>query len=113
YAGPDAVAHFDTVRLEQQAPDRVRISGTRGSPPGDRLKVALNYHGGYRNTTTLVLTGSKIEEKAVWAEQQLFELLGGKEQYDEVDVALLRFDRLDASSNAEATAHLRITVKDT
>ncbi|MEU0795024.1 acyclic terpene utilization AtuA family protein [Amycolatopsis sp. NPDC005961] len=112
YAGPDAVAHFDTVRLEQAGPDRVRISGTLGSPPGDRLKVALNHDGGYRNTMTLVLTGTRIEEKAEWAERQLFELLGGKEQFAEVDVTLLRFDHPDAPVNAEATAHLRITVKD-
>jgi hypothetical protein len=112
YAGPDAVAHFDTSRLEQAGPDRVRISGTRGGPPGEQLKVALNHDGGYRNTMTLVLTGTRIEEKAAWAEQQLFELLGGKEQFAEVDVTLLRFDYPDAPVNAEATAHLRITVKD-
>ncbi|MGW4527324.1 acyclic terpene utilization AtuA family protein [Amycolatopsis sp. NPDC004378] len=110
YAGPDAIAHFDTLRLEQDGPDRVRISGTRGSAPGDRLKVALNHDGGYRNTMTLVLTGTRIEEKAAWAEQQLFELLG--EEYAEVVVELLRFDHPDAPVNAEATAHLRITVKD-
>jgi hypothetical protein len=112
YAGPDAVAHFDTLRLEQAGPDRVRISGTRGSPPGETLKVALNHDGGYRNTMTLVLTGTRIEEKAAWAEQQLFALLGGKEQFAEADVTLLRFDHPDAPVNAEATAHLRITVKD-
>ncbi|GAB3146945.1 DUF1446 domain-containing protein [Amycolatopsis stemonae] len=110
YAGPDAIAHFDTLRLDQDGPDRVRISGTRGSAPGDRLKVALNHDGGYRNTMTLVLTGTRIEEKAAWAEQQLFELLG--EEYAEVVVELLRFDHPDAPVNAEATAHLRITVKD-
>jgi hypothetical protein len=112
YAGPDAVAHFDTLRLEQAGPDRVRISGTRGSPPGEHLKVALNHDGGYRNTMTLVLTGTRIEEKAAWAEQQLFALLGGKDQFAEADVTLLRFDHADAPVNAEATAHLRITVKD-
>ncbi|MGW4490171.1 acyclic terpene utilization AtuA family protein [Amycolatopsis sp. NPDC004368] len=90
----------------------MRISGTRGSAPGDQLKVALNYDGGYRNTMTLVITGTRIEEKAAWAEQQLFELLGGKEQFAESDVALLRFDHPDAPVNAEATAYLRITVKD-
>jgi hypothetical protein len=112
YAGPDAMAHFDTLRLEQEGPDRVRMSGIRGTPPSDRLKVALNQHGGYRNTMTLVLTGTHIEEKAAWAERQLFDLLGGKAQFAEVDVTLLRFDHPDAPVNAEATAHLRITVKD-
>jgi hypothetical protein len=112
YLGPDAVAHFDTLTLEQEGEHRVRISGAAGSAPTDRLKVALNYEGGYRNTMTLVLTGTRIEEKAAWAEQQLAELLGGRERFAEFDARLLRFDHPDAPSNAEATAHLRVTVKD-
>jgi hypothetical protein len=112
YFGPDAVAHFDTLSLTQQGEHRVRISGARGSAPTGQLKVALNYEGGYRNSMTLVLTGTKIEEKAAWAEQQLVELLGGRERFAEFDVRLLRFDHPDAATNAEATAHLRVTVKD-
>ena len=112
YANPDVVAHFDTIRLEQDGPDRVRISGTRGSPPPATAKVAINFLGGYRNTMTLVLTGLDIEEKAVWAEQELFAILGGRDQFADVDVRLLRFDRPDAPTNEQATAHLRITVKD-
>src|SRR5580693_3000692 len=112
YANPDVVAHFGTIRLEQAGPDRVRISGTRGSPPPATAKVAINFLGGYRNTMTLVLTGLDIEEKAVWAEQELFAILGGRDQFADVDVRLLRFDRPDAPTNEQATAHLRITVKD-
>jgi Acyclic terpene utilisation family protein AtuA len=111
YPGPDVIAHFDTIALTQDGPDRVRISGTRGSAPSGSLKVAINYAGGYRNTMTLVLTGLDIESKAAWAEAQLFEALGGKDRFDEVDVRLLRFDRPDAPTNVQATAHLQITVK--
>jgi acyclic terpene utilization AtuA family protein len=112
YRNPDVTAHFDTVRLAQAGPDRVAITGTRGSPPPPDLKVAINYLGGYRNTMTLVLTGLDIEEKAAWAEQELFGILGGKDSFADVDVRLLRFDRPDAPTNEQATAHLRITVKD-
>jgi len=112
YANPDVVAHFDTIRLSQQGDDRVLISGATGSPPPPNLKVAVNYLGGYRNTMTLVLTGLDIEEKAAWARTQLFDILGGEDKFDEVDVRLLRFDREDARTNEQATAHLRITVKD-
>ncbi|CAJ60325.1 MULTISPECIES: acyclic terpene utilization AtuA family protein [Frankia] len=112
YPNPDVVAHFDTIRLVEQGPDRVRLSGTRGSPPPDTLKVAMTCLGGYRNTMTLVLTGLDIEEKATWARRELFDLLGGEGAVDEADVRLLRFDRPDADDNALATAHLRITVKD-
>jgi hypothetical protein len=112
YLGPDAVAHFDTLELAQDGEHRVRIRGARGSAPTDQLKVALNYEGGYRNTMTLVLTGNRIEEKAAWASQQLTELLGGRDRFAEFDLQLLRFDHPDAATNAEATAHLRVTVKD-
>jgi hypothetical protein len=112
YANPDVVAHFGTLRLDPDGPDRVRISGTRGSPPPDTLKVALNYLGGYRNTMTMVLTGLDIEDKAARAETMLFDLLGGQERFAETDVRLIRTDRPDAPTNEQATAQLRITVKD-
>jgi len=112
YANPDVVAHFDTIRLSDDGPDRVRISGTRGSPPPETLKVALNYLGGYRNTMTMVLTGLDIEEKAARAEEMLFAALGGRDRFAEVDVRLIRTDRPDAPTSEQATAQLRITVKD-
>jgi hypothetical protein len=111
YLGPDVVTHFDAVRVEQAGPNRVALTGTRGSPPPGTLKVALNMLGGYRNTMTLVITGLDIEQKAEHARQLLFARLGGTGAFDETDVRLLRFDRPDAPTNEQATAHLRITVK--
>jgi len=111
YLGPDVITHFDTVRIAQAGPDRVALSGTKGSPPPASLKVALNMLGGYRNTMTLVITGLDIEQKAEHARQLLFTRLGGPDAFDEADVRLLRFDRPDAPTNEQATAHLRITVK--
>ena len=112
YANPDVIAHFDTAELAQAGPGRVAISGVRGSPPPATAKVAVNFDAGYRNTMTLVLTGLDIEAKAAWAAEELFGILGGREQFGDVDVRLLRFDTPDAPSNEQATAHLRITVKD-
>lgn len=112
YVNPDVVACFDTLCLAQDGPDRVRISGTRGAPPPADLKVAINYLGGYRNTMTLVITGLDIAEKAAWAEQELFGILGGRDSFAEVDTRLIRYDRPDAPANEQATAHLRVTVKD-
>ena len=112
YLGPDVVTHFDTVVLTQQAEHRVAITGATGSPPPETLKVALNDVGGYRNTMTMVLTGLDVEAKATWAQQQLFDILGGRDSFAEVDVRLLRFDTPDAPTNDQACAHLRITVKD-
>jgi hypothetical protein len=105
YANPDVTAHFDTLSLTPDGPDRVALTGTKGSPPPETLKVALNALGGYRNTMTMVITGLDIEDKAAYA----MELLG---KFGEMDVRLMRFDHPDATRNEEAVAHLRVTVKD-
>ena len=41
YANPDVVCRFDTIRLDDDGEDRVRISGTRGEP-ADRKSTRLN-----------------------------------------------------------------------
>jgi hypothetical protein len=112
YVNPDVVAHFDTLTITAEAHDRVRVVGTTGTAPPPSLKVAMNYVGGYRNTMTMVLTGLNIEDKAAWALEELFGILGGQDRFDDVDVQLLRYDKPDPASVVEASAHLRITVKD-
>jgi len=112
YAGPDVTTWFDTIEIAQAAPDRVSLAGVRGTPPTGQVKVALNYTGGYRNTMTMVVTGLEIEAKAALAEELLFDSLGGRQGFDEVDVRLLRFDHAGARTEAEAMAHLVVTVKD-
>ncbi|GAA2149843.1 DUF1446 domain-containing protein [Nocardioides koreensis] len=71
YLGPDVTTELDSVQLEQQGPDRVAISGVRGSAPPEQLKVCVNELGGFRNSVELVLTGLDIEEKAEWVRRQL------------------------------------------
>jgi hypothetical protein len=112
YLTPDVVARFDTIRIEADGADRVRLSGVEGGPAPDHLKVAINYPGGYRNAMILVLTGPDIEAKAERARRQLFAALGGEERFAAVDVQLLRADRPDPGTNEAASALLRITVKD-
>jgi hypothetical protein len=112
YVNPDVVAHFDTLTVVHDGPNRVRVSGTKGSPPPPTLKVAMNFIGGYRNTMTMVLTGLNIEDKAAWAVEELFDILGGQGTFDDVDIQLLRYDKADPIALVDVTAHLRVTVKD-
>jgi hypothetical protein len=112
YVNPDVIARFETIQVSQVGPDRVAIAPTRGEAAPDRLKVAINFEGGFRNAMTLVLTGLDIDRKAKLAEAMLWERLGDPTQFDTVDVQLVRHDRADAPTNALATAELRITVKD-
>ncbi|HEV2375575.1 MAG TPA: acyclic terpene utilization AtuA family protein [Streptosporangiaceae bacterium] len=113
YLNPDVTARFDSIQLSAAGPDRVRIAGVRGESPPATAKVALNYTGGWRSTLTLYLTGLDIEAKAALVERALWAgVPGGRDAFDEVDVSLLRTDKDDPATNAEAMAQLRITVKD-
>jgi hypothetical protein len=112
YENPDVVARFDTVRVEAAGPDRVRLHGTRGEPAPDRLKVAINYLGGYRNSMSFVLTGLDVEAKAAMATSALFERLGGRERFQTAVTRLVGRPAADPASAEEAVAELRVTVKD-
>jgi hypothetical protein len=110
YLGPDVVTDFSTIALEQQGPDRVAISGTRGGPPSGAVKVALNMVGGHRNRMEFVLTGLDIEAKADLALVGLRDAL--PVQPAVLESRLVRLDRPDAETNEQAAALLRVTVKD-
>jgi Acyclic terpene utilisation family protein AtuA len=112
YENPDVVARFDTVRVEGAGPDRVRLHGTRGEPAPDRLKVAINYLGGFRNTMSFVLTGLDPEAKAAMATAALFERLGGRDRFQAAESRLVGRPSPDPTTAEEAIAELRVTVKD-
>ena len=109
YLNPDVSAQFDTIRLEQETTDRVRISEVRGTPPPPTTKVCLNLLGGFRNSMTFLLTGLDIEAKADLVKRQLAPVLASVES---VTWSLARTDHEDPDTNEQAAATLRVTVKD-
>ena len=64
YLTPDVIADFSTIRLEQEGPDRVRVSGVRGRPPTDLLKVSLALADGYKASGAIILSGPDARAKA-------------------------------------------------
>jgi hypothetical protein len=110
YYNPDVIAHFDTMKVEQTGENRVYVSGCRGSSPPPTHKVCINTIGNYRNGIEVLLTGLDIEKKAQLYTEQIFHNLGGREQFDEVEIQLIRSDQENPESNEVAHAALRITV---
>ena len=106
YAGPDAVLRLDSVRLTQDGADRVRISGVRGEPPPDTLKVGVNALGGYRNEVTFVLTGLDIEAKADLVRRQLSGVVP-----DNTTWTLARTDHEDSGTTETASALLHCVAR--
>jgi hypothetical protein len=109
YLNPDVSADFGSIRLTQEAPDRVRISEVQGLPPPETTKVCLNLVGGFRNSMTFLLTGLDVEAKADLVKRQLAPALDGVES---VTWSLARTDHEDPDTNEQAVASLRVTVKD-
>ena len=112
YHNPDVTARLDSIRLSQESPDRVAVTGVRGEPPPDTLKVALNYLGGYRNSVTMVITGLDAQRKAESVTKALWESLGGSGQFAGAAVSFTDTGHADPATNEAAMSHLRITVKD-
>ena len=110
YLNPDVIAHFDTLKMQQVGDDRVRVTGCKGSSPPSTHKVCINLAGGYRNGIELIITGLDIEQKVKIFTEALFDLLGGKEQFDDVSIELHRQEKENPQSNEEAMASLRINV---
>lgn len=71
YITPDCVADFTTIHLEQAAPDRVRVSGIRGRPATEMLKVSIAYSAGYKAVGTLVYAWPDAYAKAQAADRVL------------------------------------------
>lgn len=113
YLNPDVVTRLDTIRLEQIGPDRVRLCGVRGEPAPTTVKVGVISAGGWRNSMTFVLTGTRIEAKAQLAQAALWAAIeGGEQAFASVTVRLMCANRPDPASISEAVALLTITVTD-
>ena len=106
YLSPDAVARFDTMAVEQVGPDRVRISGVVGEPPPSTLKVTANLEAGWRNSMTLAITGSRVEEKAALAAAAVWAgLPGGRTGFAETS------EDLSGDLTGAGMAFLRLAVR--
>jgi hypothetical protein len=108
YLGPDVVAHFDTVSVTPDGPDRVLLSGAKGSPPPETLKVGVSTLAGHRNAMTFVLCGLDIEAKAALVRAQLVDAIGK----DGLTWTLARTDHADADTEEAASALLHVHIQD-
>jgi hypothetical protein len=64
YITPDAAADFTSLRLTDDGPDRVRVTGVKGAHPPDHLKVSMAYTAGWKAVGTMVYTWPDAAAKA-------------------------------------------------
>ncbi len=75
YITPDVVVDFTGVHLDEVGPDRVRISGGRGKPRPDNLKVSVGIKEGWIGEAELTYAGLGCVARAQLAEQVVRERL--------------------------------------
>ncbi|MEX1006168.1 MAG: acyclic terpene utilization AtuA family protein [Acidimicrobiia bacterium] len=113
YHNPDVTVRLDSVSIEQLDADRVRLSGTRGEPPPDTLKVSAAYPGGFRNSLMIGLTGTddlvkmRLLERQVWAVSPV-----PPEEIAETRTTLIGGGVPDPDSNAAAISYVEFAVAD-
>jgi hypothetical protein len=91
YLQPDVVADFSQVKVEEIAPDRVRVSGGRGTKRTDTLKVSVGYVDSYigegqisyagpgalaRGRLALEIVRERLQLTGVQSSELKFDLIG-------------------------------------
>lgn len=99
YITPDVVADFTTIRVKQDGENRVFVSGIKGKPPTDKLKVSIAYEAGFKAIGTLVYAWPDALEKAQLADRVLRERL---------DRLGLKFDRVLTEFVGATATHGRL-----
>ncbi len=111
YLNPDVSTDLGSIQLADAGPDRVLVHGVKGSKPPERLKVATNTLGGYRNQMEFVLVGLDIEAKEAWLRAQLEWALSDRPP-SEIIWTRGPLPQSDADSEEGAACLLRCVVKD-
>ncbi|MDQ1492469.1 MAG: hypothetical protein QOJ23_4983 [Actinomycetota bacterium] len=92
YLSPDCVARFDSVTLTQDGPDRVTVSGARGEPPPETLKVSVSLAEGYRAFGRLIVSGPDSLTKAQAVADILWDCVGGRDSYDDTATGIFAWN---------------------
>ena len=93
YITPDVIADFTTIELDDLGANRVRVSGIRGRPRTELLKVSIAYEAGWKAVGSLTYAWPDAAAKARAADAVLrarLDRLGL--EFDEVRTELVGWD---------------------
>jgi hypothetical protein len=90
YLTPDVIADISEAEVEEAGKNRVAVTGVRGHPRPDRLKVTVCFAGGWLGEGKISYAGPNAEARARLAAEIIRERMG--------DALPLRFDLIGALS---------------
>lgn len=100
YLQADVVADFTSLSLTELGPDRIAVSGARGHPRPDRLKVSVGYRDGFIGEGQITYAGPG----AVARGQLALEIVKERIAMLGLPVEDIRYDLIGVNS-ANVTAH--------
>ncbi|KAF5573172.1 DUF1446 domain-containing protein, partial [Fusarium pseudoanthophilum] len=107
YYNPDVIADITYINMEQVGKDKVLVSGVKGLPAPETLKVAIMALGGYQAEFSLYITGLKAKEKA-----RSFEVMARRivdpSKFEVLDFQLYGTPKENPRNQLEATVQLRV-----
>ena len=105
YITPDVVVDFTGVKLDEVGPDRVRITGGRGQPRPEQLKVSVGIKEGWIGEAELTYAGLGCLDRARLAEQVVRERLKiGGVKLEELRVDYIGLNSLHGDASLPARA---------
>ena len=114
YIQPDVVADFSQVSIEEIAPDQVRVSGGRGQPRTETLKVSVGYLDGYIGEGQISYAGpgalarGRLALAIVRERLQLTGVAAGEWRFDLIGVDALHGADLSARANEPYEVRVRV-----
>lgn len=111
YLQADVNADFRNVGIEQTGPDQVRVSGGKGEPAPDTLKVSIAYHDGYVGEGQISYAGPGAAARgrlAIEIVQERLRIIGA--QVDELRCDLIGMDAVDRRGRGAEPAEVRVRI---
>lgn len=113
YANPDVLARFDRLQVEQEGPDRVRVTGAFGEMVPEQLKAGVVADYGWSAEMSVLVTGMQRRAKADYCLRQLWaEFPEGRESFEDVVTNLIGEETDNPQTLDQGTSIFRIAVAD-
>ncbi|WMT77805.1 acyclic terpene utilization AtuA family protein [Bradyrhizobium sp. Ash2021] len=115
YVQPDVVADFSHVRVEEIGPDRVRVSGGRGTKRTDTLKVSVGYVDSYIGEGQISYAGpgalarGRLALEIVRERLKLIGVASSELRFELVGVDALHGAEISAHANEPYEVRVRVT----
>ncbi|UJR17215.1 hypothetical protein I4U23_004110 [Adineta vaga] len=111
YLNNDVKADLTNIKIIQEGPNRVCVTGTKGYPPPSTTKLAIFYIGGYQCEMTVNATGRNTNAKFAYYKRQTehgLKQTGTFDQFDILDFQVYAKAEDNPINQQRGTSYMRV-----